>query len=227
MKEDERLYFSFCEFLLMMEFSGEDDYILFQEEPLPSKEQMLDALLKLSVRGLLEEKDGRFVPTPEGAFFRELHAAKHAFYLESVRPVRNSTVLYPTSGKETFYMVEIVPARENLQYRLSRITRKGIREWLFDSGILEEPVLSAEDAVELNSLAEEDADQSAPEDRQVILGLRDYGPGGRILAEAEIFQTGAEQYIAGPDAAPAEVFTEEALDRLLDRCFGKEEHGHS
>ena len=96
-----------------------------------------------------------------------------------------------------------------------------------DSGILEEPVLSAEDAVELNSLAEEDADQSVPEDRQVILGLRDYGPGGSILAEAEIFQTGAEQYIAGPDAAPAEVFTEEALDRLLDRCFGKEEDGHS
>ena len=177
--------------------------------------------------GAFARKDGRFVPTPEGAFFRELHAAKHAFYLESVRPVRNSTVLYPASGKETFYMVEIVPSRENLQYRLSRITRKGIREWLFDSGILEEPVLSAEDAVELNSLAEEDADQSAPEDRQVILGLRDYGPGGRILAEAEIFQTGAEQYIAGPDAAPAEVFTEEALDRLLDRCFGKEEHGHS
>ena len=108
-----------------------------------------------------------------------------------------------------------------------RITRKGIREWLFDSGILEEPVLSAEDAVELNSLAEEDADQSVPEDRQVIFGLRDYGPGGSILAEAEIFQTGAEQYIAGPDAAPAEVFTEEALDRLLDRCFGKEEDGHS
>ena len=227
MKEDERLYFSFCEFLLMMEFSGEDDYILFQEEPLPSKEQMLDALLKLSVRGLLEERDGRFVPTPEGAFFRELHAAKHAFYLESVRPVRNSTVFYPAVRKGTCYMVEIIPSRESLQYRLSRITKKGIRDWLFDSGILDAPVLSAEDAVELNSFAEEGTEQNDPEDRQVILGIRDYGPGGGILAEAEIYQTGAEQYILGPDAASAEVFTDEALDRLLDRCFGKEEDGHS
>ena len=171
MKDEERLYFSFCEFLLMMEFSGEDDYILFQEEPLPSKEQMLNALLKLTVRGLLEEKDGRFVPTPEGAFFRELHAAKHAFYLESVRPVRNSTVFYPAARKETCYMVEIVPARESLQYRLSRITKKGIRDWLFDSGILDTPVLSAEDAVELNSFQKMDIQNTYRENQKLSGGI--------------------------------------------------------
>lgn len=237
MKDEERIYFSFCEFLLMMEFSGEGDYILFQEENIPEREEMVRALWLLTKRGMLEERGESFIPSARGAFFRELSAAKHAWYLEASRPARSSTVFYPAAKTDVFYMAEVVPSAAGIQYRVSRITKKGIRDWLFDSGILDLPVLSAEDVPELNAYLsdssgsggteEKGQERTLPEERDVILGIREYGPGGRVLSEAEVFQAGAEQYVAGPETGPEEIFTEEALDRLLARCFGKESDGHS
>ena len=222
------IYFTPEEFLLMMEFSGGGEYVLFREEKMPEREDILQAAFRLYRRKYIREEDGKFLPEKNGLFFKKLHDAPWAVLAEPASPEIPDTAFYPAGAD--FYMVEYLQDDRVKTCRLSTITRPGIRAWLTDAGVLDEPFISDGDTEDLNAVfaAQEEDGGDEEENHETAVTFRKTGPGGLLLEEAEVFRNSRGWFIrtAGQEGEGPEWYTTEALERMLDRCFGKEQNDH-
>ena len=220
----ECIYVSPEEFVLMMEFSGGGDYVLFGEEGLPRREDVLKSVFRLFQKKYILEKNGQFLPDGEGLFFKKLHDAPWAVLFQTESESVPDAAFYPAGAD--FYMVEYLMDGRTRNCRISRITRTEIRNRLIESGVLEEPFLSEEDTGDMERVYEtwDEEEDDAGEEFEEAASFTKIDRKGKLLAEASVLISPRGWFIRGenePGETP-ERYTTEALNRMMDRCFGKD-----
>ena len=204
-------YFTQAELEVMLELSGGPAHTLFRAGPPPDDYAVTAAFASLYRRGLLVRAERAFLPSDRAAYFRDMCAAPLAV---AVRARDRAALCYV--GGATLWVCEHVRAA---RVRLSRIPYENLEAWLFETGLLEPPMLTAEDARELSLLRDEDG---APGEARLRMEKRRNG-GGTLgvyeLLDGEAFPC---LHIAEGGTETVEPYTREALRTLLARCFGKD-----
>lgn len=214
MRQELTLYFTQAEFMLMLELAGGGECSVLSGGALPGKEELTLAFASLFQRGLLRRQGEDLVPDGAGALFEDIRRAPWAVRISG--PEGETAVCY-VRGEE-LWLVELADVILSRQYRVRRMDRGSIERWLFDSGLLEPPVLTREDLSELDAMEEE----LPGLDRRVLLRVEKYRNGGEAVEGYEVFRSGARRRI-GRDGQDVD-YTREALSQMLADCFGKESH---
>lgn len=207
----EALYFSPAEFILLLELAeGGECSLLSSGEP-PTEQALTLAFSTLFQRGMLRRQGAGFAPEGAGTLFEMIRNASWAVCLSN--PEGEQGICYV--HEERLCLVELTDAILSRQYRVRQMDRPSMERWLFDSELLERPVLSREDLSELEALEEETPEPG----RQTVLLVEKRRNGGPVMELYEIYQDGIRWKVShnGQD----ENYTQEALSQLLTDCFGK------
>jgi len=204
-------YFTQAELEVMLELSGGPAHTLFRVGSPPDDYAVTAAFASLYRRGLLVRTERAFAPSDRAAYFREMCAAPLAVAIHA----RDRAALCYADG-ETLWVCEHVRAA---RVRLSRVPYGSLEAWLFETELLEPPILTAEDARELSLLRDE---RTAP--GAVRLRMEKRRNGGDTLGVYELLDGEAFPCLRSVEggAETTEPYTREALRTLLARCFGKD-----
>lgn len=220
MKEGELLYFTPAEFVVMMELAGKGPYSMIRGAgPEPDDMALIQAFSSLFQREMIVRNGDGFELSGKGRPFAGMRSAQYVVLISAVQSHGFAAVCYV--GKRELWLVELVDDLLSQRCRLQRIDRRSVKEWLFDAELLEPPALSEEDAFELGELFEDEL--SAPSG-SVLLKLERHVNGGDLLFAYELMAGKGCQLVvcSGAQGRPAEIYTVEALSRMLAECFGKE-----
>ena len=222
MSQGKTLYFSPAEFLIMLELAGETPCALLRSGAMPDEGELTQAFVSLFQRGLILRTGDSFAVSGPGRMFAHIRNSPWAVFLSGKQPYESAAVCYVE--EELLWLVELADVIVSRQYRVRPLERANLREWLFDSGFLERPVLKDADAGELGEFF---ADELAEVGGRVLLRLEKYVNGGPLLVTHEVRKGRSGCLICSRDEVEREVtiYTEEALSRMLADCFGKGEYG--
>lgn len=218
MKDGKTLYFSSAEFAIMLELAGESPCSLLRNSSTPDDAALTKAFINLFQRGLVQREKDRLVVSGEGRLFVRLRNAPTAVVMSRHPPVGSKCICYVE--EDILFLVELVDAILARQYRLQALRRPELAAWLLDAGLLDRPVLTDEDIPELASLFIDELEENAG---QALFRLEKYRNGGELLETYELRRgrSGRLLYHAGMTACGTEIYTTEALSRMLTACFGK------
>ena len=214
MKQGELLYFTPAEFIVMMELSGAGKYSMLRAPGLQAgKDDLVQAFSSLFRRGMLLRQGDRLVPAGEGRVFAEMKRARFAVLALSQG---SAAVFYV--GREALWLAELAESPLAACYRLGRVDRGGLRRWLEDAGMLETPALCDADARELGQLFEDELDEPSG---RVLLRLERARNGGTALCVYELLMGKSGKLLTRADGQErtAQIYTQEALTRMLEECF--------
>ena len=213
----EVLYFTQAEFMLLLELAGGGECSLLSDGVRPEREALTLAFAARFQRGMLRRQGEGFALEGTGVLFADIRSAPWAVCLSS--PEGERGVCYV--GEEGLWLVELADTILTRQYRVRRMDRLSMEQWLFDSELLERPVLTCEDLSELGALEEE----LPGLDRQTLLRLEKRRNGGPVMELYEVYQNGVQRGISrnGQDVN----YTQEALSQMLTDCFVKERYDRS
>lgn len=218
MKDGKTLYFSPAEFAIMLELAGESPCSLLRDSSTPDDTALTKAFISLFQRGLVERERDRLAVSGEGRLFIRLRNAPVAVAMSRRPPAGGGSICYVE--EDILFLVELTDAILTRQYRLRTLSRPELAAWLLDAGLLDVPVLTDGDAAELTSLFTDELEENAG---RGLFRLDKYRNGGELLETYELRRgkSGRLLYHAGTADCGTEIYTAEALSRMLTACFGK------
>lgn len=218
MKDGKRLYFSSAEFAIMLELAGEAPCSLLHGGSLPDDAALAKAFISLFQRGLIRREKDRLAVSGEGQLFLQIRNAPVAVVMPRTMPHGSELICYVE--EDILLLVELADAILTRQYRLQVLGRPELVAWLFDAGLLNRPVLTDGDVPELAALFADELEENAG---RPTFRLEKYRNGGELLETYELRRGkgGCLLYHAGETACGTEIYTTEALSRMLTDCFGK------
>ncbi len=198
------------EFLVMLLLTGGNGGTVGIRAESVDAETLTTALMSLFSRGFISRNGRGFAPKGEGELFYEISSSKCAVVLSS--SVGRMAICYVCT--ECIWFCELV--REG--FRIKKCVFKELWQWLFDSGVLEWPLLHDEDAEELRTLC---AEEPAFTDKDCFLMFEKYANGGVLLERHKIVRIGATIRIISSigNIRNVEISTQEALRRMLANAF--------
>lgn len=220
MREGELLYFTPAEFVVMMELAGTGKYsMVHSDEPELDNIALIQAFSTLFQRELIQRKDDGFILSDSGRPFQDIRSAQFVVLLSAVNSHGFAAACYVT--EKELWLVEFVDNVLSKRYRLQMIERKAIKEWFFNAGILEPPILSETDTAELGELFK---DKLTEPSGNILLRLERFLNGGASVCAYEILEGKGIKLVVRSDheGCAAEIYTVEALSRMLTECFRKE-----
>lgn len=224
MTDGELLYFTPAEFIVMMELAGTGPYSIPRRgEPDLSGGALAQAFSSLFQRGLIERRGDRFAPSDSGGMFRRIRRAASVVMISAGGLNPCSLACY--GAGEELWLVECVDDVLSTRYRVQRRAREDMAGWLLDREVLPVPRLGEEDTGELLRLLRGELARPAG---AVLLRFDVYRNGGDAAFSYELLAGSGITLIVRRerDGRTAEIYTREALSRLLAECFGEERHGH-
>lgn len=218
---DETMYFSPAEFLVMLELSGSSRCLVLLQPEEPDDEELTLAFASLFRRGLIRREGDGFRVSGGGELFSDLRSAPWAVLIADGEG--NRALCY--AGGDRVCLVEPVDMILRRQYRVRRLDPEQLRDWLFEAQLLHPPVLQAEDAAELDALLEQSQDE-LPGD--VLLRMEKHRNAGGPAETFEVRRWSGGRLIActGPEGLRYAAYTAQSLQRMLEACFGKENHDY-
>lgn len=202
----------------MLELAGESPCSLLRDSSTPDDTTLTKAFISLFQRGLVGREKDRLAVSGEGRLFVRLRNAPTAVVMSRRSPVGGESICYVE--EDILFLVELADAILVRQYRLQVLRRPELAAWLLDAGLLDRPVLTDEDIPELASLFTDELEENAG---QALFRLEKYRNGGELLETYELRRgkSGRLLYHADMTACGTEIYTTEALSRMLTACFGK------
>lgn len=217
MRDEKILYFSPAEFMILLELAEGSACSLLSDGTGPEDHKLTAAFTSLFQRGLIQrDKDG-FVLSAAGKIFAGIRNAPWAVYISG----RSGGAALCYWSKDSLWLAELADVILATQYRVRQLDRSGLEQWLFDSGLLAPPALTAEDVCELESLPGEE-----PEDAviQPLLRLEKHINGGPAVEIYQVYKRGGRWRICRDGGNQDIYYTREALSDMLTDCFGKEDY---
>ena len=220
MIEGELLYFTPAEFVVMMELAGVGPYsMLFIEKAEIDDDALTQAFTTLFQRDMISQKGTEFKLSVKGRLFEALRRARFVVMI-SAEDIRAFTVGCYVS-EETLWLVECIDTVLSKQFRVQKIERAGIRQWLLDKESFEQPILDEENVKELaqefkNKLTEPVGDR--------LLKLERYHNGGDLICTYELLAIDGCNVVTRREMehCTVEIYTVEAMSHMLAECFGKD-----
>lgn len=202
----------------MLELAGASPCSLLRDGNTPDDAALTKAFISLFQRGLVEREKDRLAVSGEGRLFVRLRNAPTAVAMSRQAPVCSESICYVE--EDVLFLVELADAILTRQYRLQALSRPGLAAWLLDAGLVDRPVLTDGDIPELTSLFTDELEENAG---QALFRLEKYRNGGELLETYELRRgkSGRLLYHAGMTDCGTEIYTTEALSRMLTACFGK------
>lgn len=218
MKDGKMLYFSPAEFSIMLELAGESPCSFFCAGDTPDGASLTKAFISLYQRRLIKPEKNRLTVSGEGRLFVRLRNAPVAVVMTQRTPGGGEFICYVE--EDILFLVELRDTILTRQYRLQALKRPELAAWLLDAGLLDRPVLTDGDIPELASLFTDELEENAG---QALFRLEKYRNGGELLETYELRRgkSGRLLYHAGMTDCGTEIYTTEALSRMLTACFGK------
>lgn len=217
MRDERSLYFSPAEFMVLLELAGGPACSLLSDGAVPEDAALTAAFAAVFRRGLIQREGDGFVLSPSGKMFDEIRNAPWAVYISGGSG--GETLCY--WAEHFVCLVELADVIVTTQYRLRRLDRAELGQWLFDSGLLEPPVLTAEDVRELEFLPENGQDSAVI---QPLLQLEKHVNGGPAVEVCQVYKRRGHMRISRSGRKQDAYYTQESLSDMLAECFGKEEH---
>ncbi len=207
----------------MLELAGGSPCSLLRDSSTPDGTALTKAFISLFQRGLVEREKDRLAVSGEGRLFARLRNAPTAVVMSRRSSVGGESICYVE--EDILFLVELVDAILARQYRLQALRRPELAAWLLDAGLLDRPILTDEDIPELASLFTDELEENAG---QALFRLEKYRNGGELLETYELRRgkSGRLLYHADMAACGTEIYTTEALSRMLTACFGKGPYDH-
>jgi len=219
MKEGKILYFSMEEFMVLLELADGSECSLLSDGTVPEDKAFTTAFTALFQRELIQRSGGRFALSGAGKVFDEMRNAPWAVYLSGQS---GNTALCYSSG-DSICLVEIVDMILSAQYRVRELDLAGLKQWMFDSGLLEPPALTEEDLQALEPFL---AEEPPPPAFQPFLRLEKHVNGGPIIETYEVYKSARYWRIHQGNGDKDAYCTKEALSSMLADCFGKESYDY-
>ena len=218
MRAGELMYFTLAELIVMMELADGGAYSMIRWDAQPDDIGLVQALASLFQRGLILREGDRLALSAKGRPFSGMKQAGTALLL-SAMPSGRVVVCYV--GKDAIWLVEPVDEVLTQRFRLQQIERAAICDWLTEAEFLEFPLLHDADAAELSRLFEDELSEPSG---SVHLRLERYVNGGPLLCTYEVTEGRGGRLVTRRDdqGCAAEIYTDEALSRMLTECFGEE-----
>lgn len=207
---------------MMMELAGKGPYSMLSGGSEPDAPALVEAFSTLFGRGLIERKDDRFALSAAGYPFARMRDARCA---TAVRAAWGYDAMAYPSG-EALWIAELSRDPLSQWYRVRRTGRDTLEAWLFDARVLQPPLLTDGDAAEVKKLFAEELRRPSG---NMLASFQTYRSGGQLLRAYELRMVQGGQLIlyGGPEEErKAEIYTVEALARMLAECFGKDSHDH-
>ena len=204
----------------MMELAGDHRYSLLRDGGEPEKDALLEAFVSLFQRGFLKREGGRLVPSGEGTPFTRMRQAPAAVAVTAARGT--DIMCYPDGS--TLWITELSNSPGPPWYRLCRTALQDMERWLLEREILPPPVLTEEDAKEIQTRFQ---DESWEPSGNALAEFKRFQNGGKLLRTYGLFSGGDGHMILYGGARKsrrAGIYTAEALSRMLAECFGKDSY---
>lgn len=216
MSDEKSMYFSPAEFMVLLELANGPACSFLDSGSLPEDGALTAALAALFRRGLIQREGDGFVLSDSGILFDRLRNAPQAVYISD--GTGNIALCY--LAVDALWLVDLADVIVATQYRVRRLDRAGLERWLFDSGLLEPPMLADGDVRELEAWSG-DLERSSV---RPLLRLERHINGGAADGVYEVYKYGSHRRISwnGRDA----YYTRETLSDMLTDCFGKEDYDH-
>lgn len=202
----------------MLELAGESPCSFLRDGSTPDDTALTKAFISLFRRELVKRDKDRLAVSGEGRLFVRLRNAPTAVVMSLRSPGGSESICYVE--EDILFLVELVDAILTRQYRLQALRRPELVAWLLDAGLLDHPVLTDEDIPELANLFTDELEENAG---QTLFRLEKYRNGGELLEAYELRRGKSVRllYHADMAACGTEIYTTEALSRMLTACFGK------
>lgn len=208
------MYFSPAEFIVMLDLAGEGPCsVLFGEEE-PDDSALTLALASLFRRGFIWRESDAFVVSEEGEIFARMRRAATAVFVSGPRQEK-SVLCYADGGP--IWLVEPADIIVRRQYRVQQLDPEGLEQWLFDTGLLQPPILRDEDAAELSAAL--DVADFPPSD--VLVRLDKYENGGALTEVFEVCRWKSWRLLVrrGVGGVQTQLYTVQSVRRMLEDCF--------
>lgn len=218
MNEGIYLYFSEAEFAVMLELAEGGEYSCFLTQSQWENRQLVGAFVGLYQRGWIVQTQDMFTVSEKGTFFREIRNAHNIVLIRKQQQNPKTVVCYVQEG--TLWLAEWLSSGVQKRYRLSTMRSNNVRKWLFDSGILQPPLLTDRDAEKLMKLFEEEGEREIPQDTMVQ--LTKYSGDGKILSSYTLFSNKVGLFLKRQDEKNSEdrFYTVDVLNQMIRECFG-------
>lgn len=217
MNEEKSLYFTTEEFMVLLELADGGDCCLLSTGTMPGTDALTSAFTSLFQRGLIQQNGDRFILSGAGKVFANIRNAPLAVYISSVSG--KMSLCY--AEVETFWLTELADAILSTQYRIRKLDWASLKQWLFDSGQLRVPVLTAEDVQEWDTLLAVEPDTISV---RPILRLEKHINGGPIIGDYEVYKCRGRWRVRWDEGKQDLYYSKEALFNMLTHCFGKEHY---
>lgn len=225
MMEGELLYFTPAEFVVMMELAGEKPYsMMFIAESEIDDAALTQAFATLFQRELILQKGTGFIHSAKGQLFGELRQAQFVVMISADYTHGYTAGCYVAD--KALWLVECTDTVLAKQFRVQKIERGSIEQWFLSKEIFRRPVLREENVEELFRELWEELDVPAGEQ---LLKLELYHNGGDLICTYELLAADKYDMIVRRDTegCKADIYTAEAMSRMLAECFRKDWHDHS
>ena len=218
MNENRLLYFTQAELEIMLELCGGSS--IYRTGSPPDDTALTRAFVSLYRRNFLIRQNGMLVPGPRSEFFRQMCSSALTVVLTSLYPRTGTAVCYADGGQ--LWIAEILRTVLSEQIRLRGLRREELETWLQDSGRMEPPFLTREDTEELSVLTEKTPFRISKD--AVWMRLEKYRNRGQLLGVYEFAYCDGLPVISVREGkkAETELYTVEAREEILERCFGKD-----
>lgn len=217
MNAEKSLYFTTAEFMVLLELADGGDCSLLSTGTAPGTDALTSAFTSLFQRGLIQKSGDRFVLSAAGNLFAGIRNAPLAVYISN--GYEKMSLCY--AEDEAFWLTELSDAILSTQYRIRELDWAGLEQWLFDSGQLKAPVLTAEDVREWDALLAVEPDTTSI---QPILRLEKHVNGGPVIGIYEVYKHRGYWRVRWDEGKQDLYYSKEALSDMLADCFGKERH---
>lgn len=215
----EVLYFTPAEYIVMMELAGGGHYSVLRGSGLePDDNALVQAFSSLYQRGMILRAGEGFALSDKGSAFPSMKRARWAVLVSAV-PAGLAAVCYV--AEDGAWVAQLADDILSWRYRLLRLERDEVAAWLAEAAQLEPPVLRDADIAELGEVPRDPA--VGPGD-SVLLRLERHINGGGLLCSYEVAAGSGGQRVVRRDSqgCSAAIYTQEALERMLEECFGEE-----
>ena len=218
MSSGRAVYFSPAEFSVMIDLAGEIPCLLLRSSNRPDDAELTKALLSLFQRGMLQRKQDCLIVSGKGQIFFQIRNAPIAVVITRETVSDRKVVCYVM--EDELCVVELANTVLTQQYRVQSFGRSELLATLFEAGLLDRPILKENDVSELIAFYSDELKKNPG--RTTVL-LEKYINGGELLKTYELRTWNGRclLYNASNTSCDSEIYTEEALLRMLTDCFGK------
>lgn len=220
MIEGELLYFTPAEFVVMMELAGEKPYsMLFVHETEIDDVSLTEAFASLFQRNLISRNGEGFIRSARGQLFEELRQARFVVMVSAENPRGYTAGCYV--AEDVLWLVECIDTVLSKQFRIQKMGRGDVKQWLLDKGAFGPPILDEENA---KDLAQELRDKLEDPTGSRMLKLERYYNGGDLVCMYELLAMSECNVIVRREMGncAAEIYTTEAMSHMLTECFGRD-----